>query len=91
MKSLCSSSNGISEQKNPQNCPQVRPVETLWSIVEQMVYADAWQAKSIHQLKKRILKKLNKLDIKVVESMFLYILKQLRQIADKGPYEACFF
>ena len=30
--------NGIHfmpQQKNPQNCPQARPVETLWSILEQ--------------------------------------------------------
>ena len=86
--------NGIyflSQQKNPQNSPQARPVETLWSILEQMVYAGAWQAKNINQLKKRIMKKSNELDIKVVQSMFLDIRKQLRQIADKGPYEACSF
>ena len=57
-----------------------------------MVYAGAWEAKkNINQLKKRIMKKLNELDIKTVESMFLAIRKQLRQIADKGPYEACSF
>ena len=81
----------VSQQKNPQNCPQARPVETLWSILEQMVYAGAWEAKNINQLKKRIMKKLNELDIKVVQSMFLDIRKQLRKIADKGPYEACSF
>ena len=76
---------------SPQNCPQARPVETLWSILEQMIYAGAWEAKNINQLKKRIMKKLNELDIKVVQSMFLDIRKQLRQIADKGLYEACSF
>ena len=38
----------VSQQKNPQNCPQARPVETLWSILEQMVYAGAWEAKNIN-------------------------------------------
>ena len=56
-----------------------------------MVYAGAWEAKNINQLKKRIMKKLNELDIKVVQSMFLDIRKQLRKIADKGTYEACSF
>ena len=37
------------------------------------------------------MKKLNELDTKVVQSMFLDIRKQLRQIADKGPYETCSF
>ena len=37
------------------------------------------------------MKKLNDLDIKVVQSMFLNIRKQLRKIADKRPYETCFF
>ena len=81
----------VPQQKNPQNCPQARPVETLWSILEQIVYAGAWEAKNINQLKKRIMKKLNELDIKVVQSMFLDIRKQLRKIADKGSYEACSF
>lgn len=32
--------NGIQfvpQQKNPQNCSQVRPIDTLWSILEQLV------------------------------------------------------
>ena len=37
------------------------------------------------------MKKLNDLDIKVVQSMLLDTGKQLRKIADKRPYEACSF
>ena len=81
----------VSQQKNSQNYPQAGPTETLWSILEQMEYVGAWEAKNINQLKKRIMKKLNELDIKVVQSMFLDIRKRLRKIADKGPYEACSF
>ena len=81
----------VPQQKNPQNCRQARPVQTLWSILEQMIYARAWKARNINQLKKRIMKKLNELDIKVVQSMLLGIGKQLREIADKRPYEACSF
>lgn len=80
----------VSEQENPQNCPQARPVETFWSILEQLVYAGGWEAKSIDQLKRRIVKKLD-VDIKIVQNMFSKIRKQLRRIADKGPYEACSF
>ncbi|CAF1397129.1 unnamed protein product [Rotaria sordida] len=60
----------VPQQKNPQNCPQARPIETLWSILEQMVYAGGWQAKNINALKRRISKKINELDIKVVQTMF---------------------
>ncbi|CAF1365122.1 unnamed protein product [Rotaria sordida] len=81
----------VPQQKNPQNCPQARPIETLWSILEQMVYAGGWQAKNINALRRRISKKINELDIKVVQTMFSDIRIQLRRIADNGPYGACSF
>ncbi|CAF2066770.1 unnamed protein product [Rotaria magnacalcarata] len=81
----------VSEQSNPQNCPQARPIETLWFILEQMVYAGGWEAKNVDQLKRRTSKKLSELDIDVAQTMFSNIRKQLRQIADKEPYEACSF
>ena len=43
----------VPQRNNPQNCPQARPVETLWSILEQMVYAGACQAKNINQSSSR--------------------------------------
>ena len=52
--------------------------ETFWSILEQLIYAGGWEAKSIDQLKKRVTKKLNEVDIKVVQTMFSGIRKQLR-------------
>ena len=81
----------VSQQNNPQNCPQARPIESLWSILDQLVYAHGWEAKSIEHLKRRIVKKLHEVDIKVVQAMFSDIRKQLRRIADKGPNEACSF
>ena len=76
---------------NPQNCPQARPIETLWSIVDDMVYDKGWEATIIDQLKRRITEKLKEIDLKVVQTMFSGIRKQLRKISDKGPYEACSF
>lgn len=81
----------VPQQVNPQNCPQARPIETLWSILEQMVYAGGWEAKNIDQLKRRIVKKLKELDIEVVQALFSSIRNQLRRIADNGPYGACSF
>ncbi|CAM4837343.1 unnamed protein product, partial [Rotaria magnacalcarata] len=74
---------------NLQNCPQARPIETLWSILKNMVYDDGWEAKIINQLRRRIARILKEIDINIVQQMFLGIRKQLRKIADNGPYEAC--
>ena len=74
---------------NPQNCPQTRPIETVWSILKNMVYDQEWEAKNINQLKRRIMQKIKKIDINLVQTMFLHIKKQLRKIADKGPFHGC--
>ena len=79
----------VHKQWNPQNCPQSRPIETLWTILSDMVYDGGWEAKTIDQLKRRINKKLKEIDMEVVQCMFSDIRKQLRKIADKGPYNAC--
>ena len=74
---------------NPQNCPQARPIETLWSILKNMVYDQGWEAKTINQLQRRIVKKMKEIDPAVVQSMFSGIQKQLKKIAKDGPYQAC--
>ena len=83
--------NVVPKEKNPQNCPQTRPVETIWQILEEKVYAGGWEAKTIDQLKGRIQQQLKEIDMKSVQVMFSSIKKQLRKIADKGPYAACSF
>ncbi|CAF1933346.1 unnamed protein product [Rotaria magnacalcarata] len=86
------SQNGIQfvdRYMNPQNCPQSRPIETLWSILTNMVYDQGWEAKNIDHLKQRIQEKIKEIDLNVVQSMFSDIRKQLRKIADHGPYHAC--
>ena len=79
----------VSKNFNPQNCPQSRPIETLWSILKNMVYDQGWEAQNIDQLKQRIIKKMKEIDMNVVQAMFSGIRKQLRKIADHGPYNAC--
>ncbi|CAF2094150.1 unnamed protein product [Rotaria magnacalcarata] len=81
----------VYKEFNPQNCPQACPIETLWSILKNMVYDEDWEAKTINQLRRRITRKLKEIDIKIAQQMFLGIRKQLRKIADNGPYEACSF
>ena len=81
----------VPKEKNPQNGPQARPVETLWQILEEKVYADGWEAKTINQLKRRIQTKLKEVDMTSVQAMFSSILQQLRKIATDGPCAACSF
>ena len=34
----------IPRDKNPPNCPQLRPIEKFWAILEEKVYKDKWEA-----------------------------------------------
>ncbi|CAF3891969.1 unnamed protein product, partial [Rotaria magnacalcarata] len=79
----------VERQSNPPNCPQSRSIETLWSILADMMYEGGWEAKTIYQLKRRIAKKLKEIDIEVFQATFSSVRKQLRKIADKGPYASC--
>ena len=69
--------NLVPKEKNPQNCPQVRPIETIWQILEEKVYGGGWEAKAIDQLKRRIQQQLKRIDMKSVQAMFWSIRKQL--------------
>ena len=42
----------VDKEFNPQNCPQARPIETLWSIFKNMVYDEGWEAKTIDHLQR---------------------------------------
>ena len=79
----------VQQHCNPQNYPQSRPIETLWSILKNMVYDQGWEAKNIDQLKQRITQKLKEIDLNVVQTMFLDIRRQLRKITDNGPFATC--
>ena len=68
--------------------PQTRPIETLWSILKNIVYDEEWEAKTIDRLQRRIAKKLI---LKLSNKCFQAYEKQLRKVADNGPYEACSF
>ncbi|CAF2045304.1 unnamed protein product [Rotaria magnacalcarata] len=54
----------VQKEFNSQNCPQIRLIETFWSILTDMVYNEGWEAKTIDQLQRRITKKLKEIGIK---------------------------
>ena len=47
----------VPKEKNPPNVPQARPIEDLWGILKQMVYANSNEAKNLDQFAGRIKKK----------------------------------
>ncbi|CAF3262830.1 unnamed protein product [Rotaria socialis] len=103
LKRLVNHQTGISLRRIPQKfnvhrrtiqrelIDMARPFETIWQILEEKVYGGDWEAKTIDQLKRRTQQQLKRIDMKPVQAMFSSIRKQLRKIADKGPFAACSF
>ena len=46
----------VIRKDNPPNVPQARPIETIWSLLEQKVYENNWQANNIDALAQKIKK-----------------------------------
>ena len=63
----------VSKEKNPQYCPQVRSVETFWSILDERIYANRWEVKTIGQVIRRINQTLKQIDMKSVQVMFFFV------------------
>ena len=88
----CLTNHGISyvqKGRNPPNIPQARPIEKIWSLLEQKVYENNWEAQNLDQLAKRISKKAKELDQKVVTHMISSVRKNLLKIYREGPYSIC--
>jgi hypothetical protein len=60
----------IYNEKKPPNVPQVRPIETIWTLLEQKVYENNWETQNPHQLPRRIATNVKKIDQKVVTNSF---------------------
>ncbi|CAF3533775.1 unnamed protein product [Rotaria socialis] len=71
---------------NPPNVPQARPIETVWSLLEQKVYEHNWQAKSIDSLARRIRKKSKELEQNTLQAMIGHVRKKLRSMWRNGLY-----
>jgi transposase len=77
----------VEKYENPANLPECRPIEQFWTILKQMVYADAWQAKTLEELKLRILKCIKRIDTTQFETLFESMLRNLKDVAIKGVVE----
>ena len=88
----CLNDHGISyiqRRKNPPNVPQARPIEEIWSLLEQKIYVNNWQAQNLDQLARRISKKVKELDQKIVTHMILSVKSKLLKMYKKGVYSVC--
>lgn len=79
----------VQRGKNPPNVPQARPIETIWTVLEEKVYKDNWEAKNLDQLARRIALKVKEIDQTVVTDMILGVRKKLLKIYRKGVYSVC--
>ena len=81
--------NVVTKSNNPPNVPQARPIETLWSLLEQKIYSRNWQAKNLDSLARRIKAKVKELDQKMLQAMVKTIRKQLRSMWRNDLYSVC--
>jgi transposase len=80
----------VPKECNPPNCPQVRPIETFWAILEQMVYKDGWEAKTCKALAQRIRKCIKNFDKNLCKRLMDGLRSKVRILAREGPYSLNF-
>ena len=76
----------VAKTSNPPNVPQARPIENFWGCLAQKVYEGGWQAKTEHQMIRRIKFKLKEFDLKYLQTLMGGIKRKLRSIADNGVF-----
>jgi transposase len=79
----------VKRGQNPPNVPQARPIEMIWSLLEQKVYENNWEAQNIDQLAKRITLKAKELDQNIVTRMLLSVKQKLLKMYRGGVYSVC--
>jgi transposase len=80
----------VPKSANPPNCPQVRPIETFWALLEQMVYSNGWQAKNVQDLSTRIKRCIKNFDKNLCASLMKGLRSKVRILAREGPFSSKF-
>jgi hypothetical protein len=75
----------VEKECNPPNIPQCRPIENFWGSLKSKVYQGGWEAQSVPQLKRRIIKILKTMDQSSLREDFRTIKKRLRSLNRDGP------
>ena len=68
---------------------QVRPIESVWSILEQKVYAHNWEAKNLDLVARRTKLKTKELDQKMLQAMIQDTRKHLRCMWRNDLFSIC--
>ena len=76
----------VKRSQNPPNVPQARPIETIWTLLEQKVYDKGWEGRNLDELAKRIILKAKDIDQNVVTKMILRVRKKLLKMYRNGVY-----
>ena len=72
---------------NPANAPKLRPIEDFWGILKNIVYEKGWRAKSVSELKKKIVASLKKIDPEVVHKLAASVFTRVDTVRRHG-YDA---
>ena len=81
--------NFVQRQQKPPNVPQVHPIETTWSLLEQKVYEGAEEVTYLNQSARRIILKAKQLDQNVVTHMILDVRRKLLKMYTDSVYSVC--
>jgi transposase len=76
--------NYVQQRDNPPNVPQLRPIEHLWSILKNLVYAGGWTAKNKEELTRRIRKKIRQIDMNIVRRMLDSVKTNIHRVGRAG-------
>ena len=66
--------------------PQVRTIEVIWTILEQKIYENNWEANDIDHLITRIKQKIKEFDQQMLQDMMEGVRRKLRAIWRDGLY-----
>lgn len=77
----------VEKRENPANLPECRPIELFWAILKRKVYAKGWKAKTLPQLKTRILNCIKKISTNTLEELFSGMLRKIRDVGRNGVVE----
>ena len=68
----------VSRIDNPLNVPQARTIEIIWTIVEQKIYENNWEANNIDHWIRRIKQKIKELDRQMLQDTLEGVRGKLR-------------
>lgn len=74
----------VPKDKNPPNCPQIRPIEQFWAILKEKVDEGGWEASRFRMLKQRINVILNQMDPGLCQRLFRGLKTKIRKAGDFG-------